>query len=116
MFDFTVPLKIHGKKSFFAAAFTTKLLKLQNSQPQMMNFCTKLLMMSPLLKSCVFKFTSNRRMHRPWTQKLFVFFHSILGLHVTSQKNKIQTKEPFELSRSATRDFKNISVCMFSAR
>ena len=117
VFDFTVALKIHGKRSFFAAAFTTKQLKLQNSRPQMMNFCIKLLMMSPLLKSCVFKFTSNRRMHRSWTPKLFVFVHSIFGLHVTSQKNIIQTKEPFGfLSRSATRDFKSISVCMFSAR
>ena len=54
--DFTVGLKIHAKKSFFTAEFTTKQLKLQNSQPSMMNFWTKLLMMSPLLKSCVVKF------------------------------------------------------------
>ena len=33
VFDFTVALKIHAKKSFFAALFTTKQLKLQNSQP-----------------------------------------------------------------------------------
>ena len=33
VFYFTVALKIHAKKSFVAAAFTTKQLKLQNSQP-----------------------------------------------------------------------------------
>ena len=31
--DFTVGLKIHAKKSFFTDKFTTKQLKLQNSQP-----------------------------------------------------------------------------------
>ena len=30
--DFTVGLKIHAKKSFFNAEFTTKQLKVQNSQ------------------------------------------------------------------------------------
>ena len=40
----------------------------------MMNFCTKLLMMSPLLESFVFKFMSNRR-------KLFVFFSPIGERH-----------------------------------
>ena len=59
-FDFTVVLKIHAKKSFFAAAFTTKQLKLQNSQPYD-EFLYKTANDEPFAKELFLNVTSNRR-------------------------------------------------------